>query len=247
MTMIRTAVIDVSSAATANQVINIVEFDGTIPSEPLTGQLWVASDTARIGDGWSGSAIVPQAQPEPSLAQVQAGQIDTIKSACATAIATGFSSTALGSTNTYTLTSTDQINLQNAYLAAQQAMNGAGAWTAKTATTLYQVILVNGSYYICMQAGTTGASAPTWPTPFQVDVADGGAVWALAGWQLSTSVTDAQGNVTTTNLWHTPAQVVAVWTPYLNFIATARAKCTALIAAINAATTVAAALAVVWP
>ena len=67
MSMIRTAIIDTAK----NVVANIVEFDGAIPSEPLPGQLWIASDSAEIGWGYrEGSIVIPPAPPGPSPAQL---------------------------------------------------------------------------------------------------------------------------------------------------------------------------------
>ena len=179
------------------------------------------------------------AQPAPqTVAQAQATQLATLSAACQGAITAGFASSALGSASTYPLSMTDQTNLLSAYTAAQAAMANAKAWEANTGADLYEVVLVGSATYLCLQAGTTGATAPAWPAAMQQVVADGTAQWALAGWLLGTAAGSR---------WHTPAQVVAVWQAYLAFVNGRRATYAALAAQVNAATTVAAVQTVVWP
>jgi hypothetical protein len=176
--------------------------------------------------------------PPLTLADAKKAQDTAVSAACQAAIIAGFSSPALGTANTYPLDpAIDQTNLHAAYLAAQEAMANAKTWAAGATASLYEVVLVNGAYFLCTTAGVTGTAAPAWPTTFQQDVTDGTAVWALAGWLLSTA-SGAQ--------WHTVAQVIAVWQGYLAFVSDCRAKYRALAAQIEAAATVAAAQAVVW-
>ena len=171
------------------------------------------------------------------LQAAQAAQIAMLSAACQAAITAGFSCTALGAANTYTLSTNDQINLAAAQVAAVYAMANAKSWAARAAVPLNEVVLAGSAYYLATAAGTTGTAQPAWPPAFQTEVADGTAQWALAGWLLGT----AAGTE-----WHTPAQVIAVWQAYLAFVSGCRAQYATLAAQVAAATTVAAVQAVVW-
>ena len=171
------------------------------------------------------------------LAAAQSQQVASLNSACAGAITAGFTSSALGSVNTYTLSTTDQFNLQAAYNAATYAKASATTWAANMAVEQYEVVSSGGNFYVAMTGGTTGATAPTFPTAFQTPVTDGTVTWALAGWLLGT----AAGNQ-----WHTAQQVIAVYQQYLDFVATCRGVYTALVKEVNTATTGAEVLTVIW-
>lgn len=57
-------------------------------------------------------------------------------------------------------------------------------WVASTAYALGDRVIPaahNGHAYVCTTAGTSGASAPTWPTTQGATVTDGTAVWTEAG------------------------------------------------------------------
>jgi hypothetical protein len=59
-----------------------------------------------------------------------------------------------------------------------------GAWIASTAAVAGNVvhpISTNGYVYVCVASGTTGASAPTWPTVQGATVVDSGATWSCLG------------------------------------------------------------------
>ena len=92
-------------------------------------------------------------------------------------------------------------------------------WAASTAYGYGQVVtptVGNGNLYRCVQAGTTGGSAPVWPTVSGLTVTDGTVIWACAGgdilvfssasvsWTAATfsayyaALYDAQTGVTTT-------------------------------------------------
>jgi len=160
-----------------------------------------------------------------------------VSASCQAAITTGPSSAALGTANTYPLPPPELANLQMAYSAAQTAMLNAKAWAAGAAVPLFEVVLAGDAYYLAMAPGTTGAAQPAWPSAFQQTVTDGTVQWALAGWMLMTG---------SGRQWHTPPQVIAVWQAALNSIAGAHSKETALLAEVNAATSVATVQAVTW-
>ena len=225
---------------TADPTVVVRESDGVLvpvgqpTADSLAYALWL-SGGQKAADG----TLLPAGVPDPAmtLTQAQAAQLAALSASCQAAITAGFSSSALGTANAYTLSITDQTNLLSAYTAAQAAQANAKGWAAAAAVPLYEVVLAGSAYYLCLQAGTTGAAAPAWPAAMQQVVTDGTVQWALAGWLLST----AAGSQ-----WHTPAQVIAVWQAYLAFVNGCRATYAALAAQVNAATTVAAVQAVVW-
>lgn len=56
------------------------------------------------------------------------------------------------------------------------------AWASATAyTTSDYVVRAGGHYYKCIVAGTSAATAPTWPTVIGAQVVDGGATWQYVG------------------------------------------------------------------
>ncbi|MBF0424821.1 MAG: hypothetical protein HQL66_03260 [Magnetococcales bacterium] len=75
-------------------------------------------------------------------------------------------------------------NIQTANFSLKKTAGAsATAWAATTAVTLgtcVHPVTANGHYYKCTVAGTTGASAPTWPTDGST-VTDGTATWIDAG------------------------------------------------------------------
>lgn len=64
------------------------------------------------------------------------------------------------------------------------ANSWATTWTASNPQSVGDVIRPatgNGFLYVCVQAGTTGATTPTFPTVVGETVTDGGAIWANIG------------------------------------------------------------------
>lgn len=66
--MIRTAVISLATG----KVVNITRFQ-QIPAVPLDGELWIASNTAKIGDAWNGEVIVESGEAPPPLQVLKDG------------------------------------------------------------------------------------------------------------------------------------------------------------------------------
>jgi len=59
---------------------------------------------------------------------------------------------------------------------------GLGSWAATTAYPVSQMIKdANNNTELCLAAGTSGSSAPSWPTAPGPAVSDGGAAWLFVG------------------------------------------------------------------
>jgi len=66
--LLRTVVIDANS----NLVINVVEFEGKVPSDPLPGQIWVTHPEAEIGWLYQGRGrLVPPVVEVPDVAETK--------------------------------------------------------------------------------------------------------------------------------------------------------------------------------
>jgi hypothetical protein len=73
---------------------------------------------AQIGPGWTVSDSVPTPPGAPSLADVQATRIATLRAACAATIIGGYTSAALGAAHSYPSLPTDQANMTASVLAS---------------------------------------------------------------------------------------------------------------------------------
>lgn len=112
--------------------------------------------------GFDATGKLTTVAPSPALllSAAQAAQIAIVSEACAAALIAGFTSSALGSTNTYPSLDPDQRNLLNAALAAQGQTSSwsASLWCAKSGTwtmashTPAQVQQVNGDWMVFRQA-----------------------------------------------------------------------------------------------
>lgn len=79
----------------------------------------------------------------------------------------------------------------------------ATAWAASTSYSLGAVVrptTANGHVYVCVQAGTSAATEPTWPTASRRTVTDNTVIWAEAGraylWFDAADVTWANSTIT---------------------------------------------------
>lgn len=94
-----------------------------------------------VASGWV--EVTGNWPPSPTLAQAQAAQSAILAAACQSAIEAGFTSSALGSANTYGCKATDQTNVGLAAASGGSLWceNSAGAWafTAHTTAQAQQV------------------------------------------------------------------------------------------------------------
>ncbi len=173
-----------------------------------------------------------------SLLACQGAQITTLKQSCAAAISAGYPFTS-STGNAYTITTsiTDQLNGNGAALIAKGVMARATAWAASTPYAANSVVLSGGNYYITFAGGTSGTSAPTFPTAFSTAVTDGTCSWELFGLLVAT---------TAGKVWMTAQNIVACYAAGALFITTQLATLASLEAQVNAATTVAAVQAIIW-
>ena len=197
------------------------------------GQTWYDQTTGAeaeittVGQPASNLAATP---PPPTLAQAQTTQIALLSQMCQSNIIAGFLSTALGTTQTITLSTTDQTNALMAATVAQKVEMAALPWAAGTAMPANAFVLDGGVYYIALAGGVTGTTKPVWPTAFQQTVTDGTVTWAIFG----TLVGTANGN-----MWATAQQVIQLFGEGTLFVNTQRATYNAKKAAVLACITVA--------
>ncbi len=183
--------------------------------------------------------VIVQASEAQLLSQAQAAQLATLKQACATAIGAGYPFTSsTGSSYIITTSITDQLNGNGAALIAQGVMARAAAWAASTPYAANSIVLSGGNYYLCSKSGTSGASAPTFPTAFSTPVTDGTCSWELFGLLVPT---------TAGKVWMTAQNVVACYEAGALFITAQLTELAGLEVQVNAATTVADVQAIHWP
>lgn len=85
-------------------------------------------------------------------------------------------------------TKTHTVVAANSF-ATSNGLFTSGAWIASTAAVVGNIvhpISTNGFLYMCTVAGTTGASAPTWPLTQGLSVVDSGATWVNIGESITT-------------------------------------------------------------
>jgi hypothetical protein len=220
-----------SPAPAGAQVINITE---------AQWQTCISTHGYTVASGALVAPVAPTAAQ--LLASAQATQVAMLSAACADSIVAGFTSTALGVVHTYPAKTTDQQNLSASIIAALLALNAAVPWTAGKARAAGDLVKDGAALYVCVAAGTSGATAPTWPTTDGAIASDGGAQWQM--WVTPFWCEDASGNWAFVN--HSAAQIQQVGVDGKSSILANMAKNQALYAQVMAATTVAAVQAITW-
>ena len=237
---------DVNGNPTAGNPASIgYLYNGTAFYTPKPFPSWYLNTTtwqwdAPVGIPTSGGPYEWDEASQSWLTELQVAkalQSQLLSAACQNAILAGYKTTLNGQSVTFTLSDTDQTNCLMAATVAQSAVASAGVWAANSAYQFGQFVLADENYYICMVAGTSGATAPSFPEAFQSPVTDGTAVWALLGALIGT---------TTGNIWLTVQEIFSIYAQGVNFVTTQRAKNMALQAKIQSAATVAEVLAISW-
>ncbi|MGR2662494.1 DUF4376 domain-containing protein [Chromobacterium haemolyticum] len=107
----------------SGNVVNVVEWDGESSWSPGHDLTAVQSDTASVGSLYKNGEFLDKLPEPPQLTVDQAAQVQlqALQRACAAAITSGFTSSALGKSNFYGSLQTDQINLQTQFAASQSS------------------------------------------------------------------------------------------------------------------------------
>jgi hypothetical protein len=187
----------------------------------------------------AGTLTLPEAQQECfGLAYMQQQQIATLKQAWEQALAV-VPVTINGTTYQIDNSQARQTGNVNLAVSMQAVMAQAPAWTASTSVTAGTYCNLDGTYMYCSTSGKTATGAPTPPSAFGTPVTDGTAAWELLG----RHVWLADG----TMQLFTPQEVLSGAMQMEAYIHQQNVTLASLMAQVNAATTVAAVQAVVWP
>lgn len=214
----------------------------------ITEAQWQAC-IATTGYAVANGALVAPVPPTTAqlLAAAQAAQLVTLSSACAAAIVSGFTSSALGSPYTYPSKMTDQQNLASSITASLLAFRKATSWAPDTVFEAGTLVDAGGQVYACVAGGPSGAAAPAWPTAAGEIVNDGGAQWQLWTTAFWCATQPAAPNEP---VWawvqHTALQIQQVGEDGMAAILSLQAKNALLGAEVEGAMTVAEAQAIVW-
>jgi hypothetical protein len=228
------------------QVLQWQDTDKLNYAPPLTGMNTLAVTSAewanQDGTWYVVNGSLTQTNPNAPtaaqlLAQAQTAQITSLKSSYQSAIA---SIPIVINGTDYQLDNSPASQTTNLNLAMsmQVIMSSAQPWAASTAVSLGSYCTVSGAYLFCSQAGTTGSSAPTPPTAFGTSVSDGTAAWELLGRNVDMS----DG----TFVLMTPQEILSGSQQAEMYLHTQKSKLVALIAQVQAATTVASVQDIVW-
>jgi hypothetical protein len=210
----------------------------------ITQAQWQACVNSQPPYTVANGALVAPVPPTDAeiLAAAQANQIAILSAACSASIVGGFPSTALGDVHTYPSKVTDQQNLASSVIAALLALNSAAPFVGGKVRAAGELVKDGASVYVCVAPGTSGNTAPAWPTVPGAIVNDGSAQWQL--WTTPFWCADVDGNWAFVN--HTIAQILQVGVDGKAAILAFMAKNQALAAAVASATTVAAVQAITW-
>jgi len=223
----------------ANEIPSTATLDGAIYPitwNPLSSN---AQDRTIYVVDTAGTLTLPEAQQECfGLAYMQGQQIASLKLSRSQTL--NVVPVTINGTN-YQIdnSSAKQTENINTAMSMQTVMAQAPAWTASTAVAFGSYCKVNGVYLYCSTSGTTGSSAPTPPTTFGTPVTDGTAAWELLGRHVWLSDGTMQ--------LFTPQEVLSGATQMEAYLHQQNVTLASLMAQVNAATTVAAVQAVVWP
>lgn len=131
----------------------------------------------------------------------------------------------------------DQNNL-NTMSVTNMSVANSPEWSADTVVAPGTTMVVDGTYIITKTGGTTGSTAPTAPTEFQVPVTDGSVTWYLYGNYVALSGGGA--------MWVTLQQFKAAYAQGVAYLTDMRAEYHALVDSMNGMT-VDQVQAVAWP
>ena len=213
--------------------------DGTFPDGViLCTQAQAQNFQAYIPDMSTTPPSVVSAPSTQLLAQAQAAQISSLEQSWAKALAVV--PVTINGTN-YQIDNSparQTYNISQA-MSMQTIMAQAPAWTASTPVVSGTYCKLNGVYLYCSTSGKTAASAPTPPTTFGIPVTDGTAAWELLGRHIWLTNGTMQ--------LFTPQEVLNGAMQIEAYIHQQNLILSGLKEQVNAATTVAAVQAVVWP
>lgn len=102
----------------------------------------------------------------------------------------------------------DQFAFSGSTLTWSSKIFGGSSWSATTAKALNDKLLSSNNYgFVCIQAGTTGGSTPSWPTTYGATVADGTVIWRNIGFAGASVVGE---------LVFLPYAIPAAWAPQIS-------------------------------
>jgi len=177
-----------------------------------------------------------------TLEQAQDSQVATLNASCQASIYAGFQSSASGTSYTYPMQQTDQLNLGRALNVANMLAN-APLWVAGTDHKIGDSVTAVGQVFTCVKPGISGLTAPAWNVFAGVSTTDGTCQWKI--WTTMIWCMDSTGK------WlymsHTLPEVKQVGMDAHHFISTLQLQNAGLQAQVRAATTVAEVQAITWP
>jgi len=216
---------------------------GPAPANADTLAVTSAEWADQAGDWYVVSGALTQTNPNTPtaaqlLAQAQAAQI-AILTAANTAAISAVPCTINGTD--YTLDNSPARQTQNisAALTAGGVLSASKAWVADTAYATGSTCSVGGVILFALTGGTTGSSAPTPQTAFGTPVTDGTVAWELFGRRVYLT--------SGASMFMTAQDLISAFTQGELYMHNMANQLESLVAEVNAATTVSAVQAIVWP